>query len=228
MTTVADEKKISDEDLARVARVWHDVEERLLCGSLDPNDLVRVLTHLTGKGARAVNLIEYSGENCPKINWTHLLGPKAKRAKKGVTPVFDEVAYFQIRPGLWVDPDLQRYVGLQVRPTRPHAALKRRPLSKSEREDVMFGELGSSEHEQAISNACDLSQIGGKIEAQKNGEDGELLTDGSANIFPVRGLDGALLVVYVDWLSDDRRWDVHCRPFRSDRVWLAGYRVFSN
>lgn len=226
MTTVADEKKISDEDLGRVARVLHDVEERILKGSLDPNDLVRVLAHLTGKGKRAGNLVMYSNENCPQIDWRNPAKPKAKRgAEQSAT--FDEVAFYQTRPGLYVDPDLKRYVGLQVRATRGAKALKPpRLLLNNESEATMFGELGSPEHAQAIANACDLGQIAGKIEAQKNGEDGELLTDGKTNIFPVRGLDGALRV--VDVFRYVGEWRVHCFPFRADGVWRAGRQVFSN
>ncbi len=229
MTTVADENKISDEDFARVSRVIHDLTERVLKGSLDPNDLVRVLTHLNGKGTRAANLIDYSGRNCPKINWTHPLGPKAKRAKKGASQTCDEAAFFQTRSGLWVDSDLSRYVGLQMRATRGAKALKSpRLLSQNEREDVMFGELGSPEDAQALAKAVDLGQIAELIVAQEGGKSGVLLNNGYANIFPVRGLDGALRVVRVYWRADYRRWFVYCYPFRPDGVWYAGRRAFSN
>ncbi len=140
---------------------------------------------------------------------------------------FDEAAYYQTRPGLYVNPDLKRYVGLQVRATRGAKALKPpRLLLNNESEATMFGELGSPKHAQTLANAVDLGQIAGKIEAQKNGEDGELLTEGEANIFPVCGLDGALRVVDVG--RDDGKWLVVCRPFRADFVWLAGFQVFSN
>lgn len=175
--------------------------------------------------ARA-NLVEFLQAECPKVDYTQPV-PKAKRAKKGASQTFDEVAYFQTRPGfLWVDLDLKRYVGLQVRPTRPHTALKCRPLLQGEREDVMFGKRDSLEHAQTLVRACELGQIAGKIEVQKNGEDGELLTDGRANIFPVRGLDGTLHVVNVS--RDVGEWRVRCFPFRPDGVWFAGYQVFSN
>ena len=227
MTTVTDEMKISDEDLARVTRVLHDVEERILKGSLDPNDLVRVLAHLTGKSKRGANLLAYSDENCPDIDWRDPAKPKAKRSKKAeATQTFNEAAFFQTGPNLWVDSDLLRYVGLETRPTRPHTALKRRPFSQGENEATMFGPLGSDKHVETLQNAVDLGQIAGKIEAQWNGQEGELLTDGKANIFPVRGLNGTLRVVSVRRRGGG--WNVYCDPFRADDVWVAGPQVFSN
>jgi hypothetical protein len=181
---------------------------------------------IDSKSARA-NLVEFLQADCPKVDYTAPV-PKAKLVKKEVTQTFDEPAFFQTRSGLWVDSDLRRYVGVEVRPTRPHTALKRRPLLKNEREDVMFGKRDSLEHAQTLAKACDLGQIAGKIEMQKNGEEGELLTDGSANLFPVRGLNGALHVVNVGWDADFRRWCVRCYPFKADGGWNAGNQVFSN
>ena len=180
---------------------------------------------IDNKSARA-NLVEFLRAECPKVDYTQPV-PKAKRAKKGASQTFDEVAYFQTLPGfLWVDLDLKHYVGLQVRPTRPHTALKCRPLLQGEREDVMFGKRDSLEHAQTLVRACELGQIAGKIEVQKNGEDGELLTDGRANIFPFRGLDGTLRVVSV--YRGGGWWSVDCNPFRPARVCNGGDLAFSN
>lgn len=90
------------------------------------------------------------------------MAPEPKRKKK----TFDEVAYYQT-PGILVYGDLEGLVGLQNRPTRGAAALKKpRLLATGEREDTMFGAIGSAEHTQKLANAVDLGQIAGKIEAQ--------------------------------------------------------------
>ena len=178
---------------------------------------------IDNKSAR-INLAQYLQEGCPKVDYTQPV-PKSKRTKKG-TQSCDEAAYFQTRTGLWVDGDLGRYVGLNVRPTRFHLTLKRRVLSENESEGTMFGKSGSDQYANTLATAVDLGQIAGKIDMQWNGEEGELLTDGRANIFPVIGLDGALRVVFV--LRRGGRWRVYCRPFRPGLVWFAGYQVFSN
>ena len=146
--------------------------------------------------------------------------PRAKQLKK-----FNE-AIFLKRSRLLVDSDLARFFDLQVRVTRPHTALKGRQLSNNESETTMFGRPGSVEHAETLQKAVDLGQIAGKIQAQWNYEEGELHTNGSSNIFPVCDKNDALCVAYVyryvDW------WRFHCAPFRADKVWFAGERMFSN
>lgn len=181
---------------------------------------------INNKSARA-SLAEHLKQGCPVTDYTQPVPTAKSRKSKQSTKTFDEAAYYQTRPGLWVDADLKRYVGLQKRATRGATALKKpRVLAKNESEPTMFGQPGSDQYAQTLANAVDLGQIAGKIEAQKNGEDGELLTDGRANIFPVRGLDGTLHVVHVNRF--DGEWRVRCNPFRPDNVWGAGRRVFSN
>ncbi len=155
------------------------------------------------------------------------MAPEPKRKRKSKQSTFDEAAFFQTRLGLYVDPDLKRYVGLQTRTMRGAAALKQpRVLTADESEATMFGNPNSEQYRKTLENAPDLGQIAGKIEAQWDGKVGELLTDGQANIFPTRGLDGALRVVRVRRGAGE--WHVFCFPFNADNVWLAGYLVFSN
>lgn len=181
---------------------------------------------INNKSARA-SLAEHLKQGCPVTDYTQPV-PKAKSRKlKLSAKTFDEVSFYQTRPGLWVDSDLERYIGLQKHATRGVAVLKKpRVLTQNDNEATMFGALGSDKHILTLANAVDLGQIAGKIEAQWDGEVGELLTDGSANIFPVRGLDGTLRVVVVNRRGGE--WDVRCAPFRAGRVWGAGDRVFSN
>ena len=67
-----------------------------------------------------------------------------------------------------------------------------------------------------------LWQIAHLIEAQKNGEDGSLLTNGHANIFYVAGY-----AVNVNWHTADRRWCVSSWGLVGVS-WDAGDRVFSS
>lgn len=63
------------------------------------------------------------------------------------------------------------------------------------------------------------------IVKQLNGEDGELLNNGYANIFHVELSDGTVVAVYVSWDSDDREWGFGASEFDFDR-WLGGTCAF--
>lgn len=71
-----------------------------------------------------------------------------------------------------------------------------------------------------------VSVIQNKILKQPNGEDGELLNNGRANIFYVDLGDGTVVAVNVLWFSDGRTWDFRAHDLDDDR-WSAGFRAFS-
>lgn len=223
MTTVTDER------IAKTTRNLHNVMERVLKGSLNSDDLVLVLAHLVGKGERAKNLIAYARANCPKIDWIDPAEPKARRGRKGLAKMFDEAAFFKTRRGLWVDSDLERYVGIVARSTRGANVLKApRVLTENENEAKIFGQPGSAQYQKLLDNAADLGQIAELIAAQEGGIPGVLLNNGCANLFAVRGKAGALRVVSIHWDAAFHRWFVYCRLFRADYVWGADHLVFSN
>ena len=64
------------------------------------------------------------------------------------------------------------------------------------------------------------------IDNQPNGKEGDLLSNGSANIFYVRGKGGRVFTVGLYWLADDRRWRVGAGWLGVAR-WRVGYRAFS-
>jgi hypothetical protein len=70
-----------------------------------------------------------------------------------------------------------------------------------------------------------LSAIYGLLLKQPKGEEGALLTNGYANIFYVRDVNGTLRAVHVVW-SDDG-WFVIALSVEDTCVWFAGRRVFS-
>jgi hypothetical protein len=65
------------------------------------------------------------------------------------------------------------------------------------------------------------------IKKQAKGQEGDLLTNGYANIFYIRGFDGELWAVYCLWDSGAGGWDVDASPVAGPYGWGAGSRVFS-
>ncbi len=70
-----------------------------------------------------------------------------------------------------------------------------------------------------------LSHAKGLILKQPEGEKGDLLTNGYANIFYVTGNDGRTLTVFAYWR--DEQWKFHCYGFDEYGIWNAEHCVFS-
>jgi len=71
-----------------------------------------------------------------------------------------------------------------------------------------------------------LSEIYDLVSVQPNGQGGDLLTNGHANLFYVRLKNGDAVVLYVRWRSGAREWCL--RASRTvENGWSAGDRVFS-
>jgi len=70
-----------------------------------------------------------------------------------------------------------------------------------------------------------LDQVYALMERQPNGEEGILLTNGWANVFYIRDVNGALRAVSVFWHGDG--WDVDAYSVGHPFGWRAGRRVFS-
>ncbi len=70
-----------------------------------------------------------------------------------------------------------------------------------------------------------LTELFALMEAQKNGEDGPLLTNGYANIFYIRDAGGALRAVYACWGGGG--WGVDAGSVTGPCEWGDGDRVFS-
>jgi len=60
---------------------------------------------------------------------------------------------------------------------------------------------------------------------QGNGEDGILLTNGYANIFYIRDINGVFWAVYCCWDGDD--WCVNANSVGNPNGWSSGNQVFS-
>ena len=89
---------------------------------------------------------------------------------------------------------------------------------------------------EATTDAVILDELSGRAEAslahlwqllykQGNGESGPLLVNGYANIFYLRGTDGALWVAHPGW--DDSGWALSVAQMNDPIGWCEGYRVFA-
>jgi hypothetical protein len=70
-----------------------------------------------------------------------------------------------------------------------------------------------------------LSELYDLLKKQPKGEDGDLLTNGRANIFYIKDRSVVLRAVRVDW--DDGGWVVCAYSVEDPDEWNAGNRVFS-
>lgn len=143
--------------------------------------------------------------------------------------MFNPRTYFKNRDGLYVwDTFFERILSKQPT-TMPYRGLEgvtsemlQRNMYDKEIIDELLGGM-----EEVRKHAVTLDQIAAKIDLQPNGEDGELLNNGYANIFYV--LDGDVLsAVNVDWLSDHCKWFVNAWPLDGGGYWYAGDQVFRN
>ena len=91
-------------------------------------------------------------------------------------------------------------------------------LTQSAYDSEIIADLGGEEKVEVT-----LAEIWPLMQRQANGEDGVLLTNGYANIFYVRDVNGVLRAVYVYW-SDDG-WRALANTIDVDR-WLGVGRVF--
>jgi hypothetical protein len=93
-------------------------------------------------------------------------------------------------------------------------------LTKNSVDRPIIEELGGeAKAETTLSELCDL------LKKQAKGEEGDLLTNGYANIFYIKDTSGVLRAVYVFWDVDG--WLVNVNSVVPSREWLAGGRVFS-
>lgn len=70
-----------------------------------------------------------------------------------------------------------------------------------------------------------LTELYDLLKKQANGEEGDLLTNGSVNIFYIRDTNGVLCAVVVRW--DGVGWYVGADSVESLNVWAVGRRVLS-
>lgn len=98
--------------------------------------------------------------------------------------------------------------------------LRYHKLRKNSVDDPIIAELGSEAKAETT-----LAEMFVLVEMQANGESGVLLTNGYANIFYVRDINGVLRTVCCYWHVGD--WRVHANPVEDPHACNDGGQVFS-
>lgn len=93
-------------------------------------------------------------------------------------------------------------------------------FKKSSRDILIISELGGDDKAETS-----LSEMFSLMEKQPNGEKGDLLVNGCANIFYIRGRAGVLWAVGCDWYGVG--WNVRAGSVGDPLGWDGGDRVFS-
>lgn len=142
--------------------------------------------------------------------------------------LFNPHTYFKNRQGLWVADSFTNRILSKVGQT-PHRgnegvtiSILVRNMSDQGIIDELLGGM-----DEAHKHSFTLDQIAEKIDLQPNGEDGDLLNNGYANIFYVL-VDGVLFAASVHWGSGAREWGVRGWRLSGDGSWDSGSRVFRN
>jgi hypothetical protein len=93
-------------------------------------------------------------------------------------------------------------------------------LLKGSVDGPIIAELGGEQEAETT-----LAEMFALMEKQANGESGALLTNGYANIFYIRDVNGRLRTVRCDWIVDG--WGVGAYSVEDPRGWGGGRQVFS-
>jgi len=93
-------------------------------------------------------------------------------------------------------------------------------LTKNSVDSPIIEELGGEAKAETT-----LTELHNLLRKQGNGEEGDLLTSGYANIFYTRNTKGVLRAVSVNW--HDVGWCVYANSVENPNGWNAGIRVFS-
>lgn len=155
------------------------------------------------------------------IQETRLLKLVAQATVPARTKPFTASEFYQNGPGLYVYDTFADRLELHARqtvdsaPERPYVA----SLLKASTHDTDIRSELPDEH------LSTLEDIAGLIEVQRSGQSGFLLTDGSVNIFYVKGKNGKVFAVLVLWLSGGRGWNVHGWGLGALGGWRAGSQV---
>lgn len=142
---------------------------------------------------------------------------------------FHAPTYFQSRNGLYVWDSFATRVlpAFQVKVVRRGlAGVTQVDLPRNMNDSERYRELQGGEGE-VRKHVFTPDQIADQIDLQPNGEDGELLTNGCANLFDVL-VGEVLVVVSVRWNSVVRLWHVFAWSPGEFGEWGAGKRVFRN
>lgn len=123
--------------------------------------------------------------------------------------MFNPHTYFKTRGGLYIWGTFNEHIlSMQDGPMqhRGYEGMTSVVLARNMSDQEIIDELLDGVDE-VRAHAVTLDQIAAKIDLQPNGEAGDLMNNGYANIFYVL-VKEVLFAVHVHWRSDNREWDV--------------------
>lgn len=175
-----------------------------------------------GKIYRKINaIIDRTGEG-KSLSFDHVMD-ELQIIHDG-TRLFDPHHTFRKgQKGLWRSENFEKYilsVAKKIPPVQLPDHITGFDLPENMNDEKIRANLGDN-HVFEASEGCAV--IAGMISRQLNGEKGDLLSNGKANIFYVRGKDNVVFAVGV--VSGVREWGVDADRLDDDR-WLAGGRAF--
>jgi hypothetical protein len=97
--------------------------------------------------------------------------------------------------------------------------LKSLTLSKNMSDSEIMSEIGES-NIFSISEALAILKI--LPERQPDGEEGDLLNNGYANVIYIRIDENTIVAAFVRWLSVNRRWRLNAFSFGDGYQWRGG------
>lgn len=109
----------------------------------------------------------------------------------------------------------------KTEPARIELSLRCHKLCKDSTSRLIIAELGG----EAMAETT-IAEMYTMMERQKNGESGELLTNGSANIFYIRDIQEVLCAVRINWNGDG--WDVDAESVADTNIWFTHNQIFSH
>lgn len=118
----------------------------------------------------------------------------------------------------WIDNNFQGNFLAKIEEPQPGQELCYSKLTRPELDGSIMAELGDKRE-------TTLAQVFALMALQPNGEKGISLTNGSANVFYVRDMNGSLWALSVRWIG--RGWFVSAHSVSDPGRWGGGRRVFS-
>lgn len=171
-----------------------------------------------------VNLLGDEGEV-----WGNELKKFLRREPCWVKTVINLADFFKTRKGLWVSEEFTKRIlapALEMEDTVPASVGEPYDLPKNMADKEILEKLGHKVFENPRALLLSLARL---IDAQWGGKEGDLLNNGYANLFYVRGRnekgESEVFAVRVLWRAGRGLWYVYA--FRlDDHTWGGGHRAF--
>ncbi|GMU73854.1 MAG: hypothetical protein AMXMBFR44_0530 [Candidatus Campbellbacteria bacterium] len=159
-----------------------------------------------------------------------ILDGTLKFAVEVVKSVINLADFFKTRKGIWVSDEFRQRIlapALEMEETAPASVGKPYDLPCDMTDAEVRGKFYGNHVFEDTRAFC--RYLESAITAQWGGESGDLLNNGYANLFYVRGVnekgEGEVFTVLVNWGADDGEWYVSAYRLDGNR-WYRGCRAF--